>query len=134
MESPRKMNRERGGALFYWVLLPLLTLVNLLLGVGLLVRLEPAGWEGWMELTAGALCCGVAGWLAAAGWSKSYWGAAMNSQVTRWSRMADVIFNWIEEAPVPPDAMRRLHGSLKDIIEDDLEPVEAGKTKLRTEA
>jgi len=114
------MSPKSRGILFYWIALPLLTLINLGLGVLVLSRLNPGGWQGWMELSAGAFCCLVAGCLAAAGWSKSYWGSAMNRQVVRWRRMADVIFRWLEDVPVSPDAMKRLQGSLDDVIAEDV--------------
>ncbi|HEV2953151.1 MAG TPA: hypothetical protein VG015_03570 [Candidatus Dormibacteraeota bacterium] len=114
------MSRGAGGAIFYWLVLPLMTVLNLALAFLLLSKLGPSGWQGWMELGAGVFCCLVAGWLAASAWSKSYWGAAMNYQVVRWRRMTDVIFRWLEEAPVSPEAVRRLQGSLNDVITEDL--------------
>src|SRR2546430_10855606 len=106
------MPRKYWGVLFYWIVLPLLILINLSLGLVVLSRLNPVGWLGWMELVVGAFCCLVTGVLAAAGWSRSYWGAAMNRQVMRWRRMADVIFRWLQDVPVSPGAMKRLPGSL----------------------
>ena len=113
------MPRKYWGVLFYWIVLPVLVLINLSLGLVVLSRLNPVGWLGWMELGAGAFCCVVTGVLAAAGWSRSYWGTAMNRQVTRWRRMADVIFRWLEDVPVSPDAMRRLQGSLDNVISEE---------------
>jgi hypothetical protein len=67
-----------------------------------------------LEVATGAFCCVVAGWLAAAAWSKSYWGSAMTRQITAWRQIADAIFAWLEEAPLPADALQRLKASLDE--------------------
>ena len=67
----------RSGRIFYAVFLPLAVAANLGLGLLILSYLRPVAWIGDLELATGAFCCAVAGWLAAAAWSKSYWGAAM---------------------------------------------------------
>ena len=110
------MDRRRRGIIFYRVVLPGFTLVNLGLGVLTLMGLRPAGITGYMELFTGAFCCGIAGWLAGAGWSKSYWGSAMERQVTAWRRIVDAMFRWIEEAPVPADSLRTLKRSLDETL------------------
>jgi len=110
------MDRRRRGIIFYRVILPGFTVVNLLLGIITLVQLRPAGWLAWMELGTGAFCCAIAGWLAGAGWSKSYWGSAMERQVTAWRRIVDAMFRWIEEAPVPADSLRTLKRSLDETL------------------
>jgi hypothetical protein len=104
----------RQNGLFYRVILPLLILANLGLGLFILSRLTPLEWQGWLELLTGAFCCAVAGWLMAASWSRSYWGAAMKSQLTRWRRQVDIIFGWLEETPVSVEAMNRLKTRLDD--------------------
>jgi hypothetical protein len=71
---------------------------------------------GLLELATGAFCCVVAGWLGAAAWSKSYWSAAINRQVETWRRIADAIFAWLEEAPLPADALLRLKRSLDEVV------------------
>jgi hypothetical protein len=110
------MDRRRRGIIFYRVILPGFTLVNLGLGIFTLMALQPAGWLGWMELGTGVFCCAIAGWLAGAGWSKAYWGSAMERQVTAWRRIVDAMFCWIEEAPVPADSLRTLKRSLDETL------------------
>jgi hypothetical protein len=107
------MRRDR---LFYRVFLPLGVLANLGLGVFILSGLSPVGWTGRLELATGAFCCVVAGWLAAAAWSKSYWNNAMARQVAVWRRIADAFFAWLEEAPLPADALTRLKSSLDEAV------------------
>lgn len=102
--------------LFYRVFLPLAVLANLGLGVVILGGLRPDGWTGWLEVGTGAFCCLVAGWLAAAAWSKSYWNNAMARQVAVWRRIADAFFGWLEDAPVPAEALTRLKTSLDEVV------------------
>jgi hypothetical protein len=71
---------------------------------------------GWLEVATGGFCFAVGGWLAAAAWSKSYWGSAMTHQVMAWRQIADAIFVWMEEAPVPADALHRLKASLDEAM------------------
>ena len=66
---------------FYVVFLPLGALTNLGLGVLILTGLHSESPLGWLQISAGAFCCVVAGWLAAAAWSKSYWNRSMARQV-----------------------------------------------------
>ena len=96
--------------------LPLGVLSNLVLGVFIIARLSPQGWAGWLEVATGAFCCVVAGWLAAAAWSKSYWNRTMTRQVTVWHQIADTFFNWLEDAPLPPDVLRGLKSSLDKVV------------------
>jgi hypothetical protein len=102
------------GRFFYRVFLPLAVTVNVGLGVAVMSNLRPVGWLGWLEVATGAFCCMVAGWLAAAAWSKSYWGSAMTRQITAWRQIADAIFAWLEEAPLPAEALQRLKTSLDE--------------------
>jgi hypothetical protein len=102
------------GRLFYRVFLPAAVAVNLGLGLAVLNELRPEGWLGWLEVLTGAFCCMVAGWLAASAWSKSYWGSAMARQITAWRQIADAIFVWLEEAPLPAEALQRLKTSLDE--------------------
>ena len=102
--------------LFYRVFLPLGVLANVSLGVFILSGLHPDHWIGWLEVGTGAFCCMVAGWLAAAAWSKSYWNNAMARQVTVWRRIADAFFSWLEEAPLPAEALTRLKRSLDEAV------------------
>lgn len=110
------MDRRRRGAIFYRVILPGFILVNFGLGVFTLTGLEPSSWLAWVQLGTGVLCCVIAGWLAGAAWSKSYWGSAMERQITAWRRIVDAMFRWIEEAPVPADSLRTLKRSLDEAI------------------
>ena len=110
------MKRRGSNTLFYGVFLPLAVGANLALGVWILRGLEPQGWIGWLQVGTGAFCCLVAGWLAAAAWSKSYWGNAMARQVAIWRRIADTFFAWLEDAPLPADAIHRLKRSLDEVV------------------
>lgn len=102
--------------LFFRVFLPLGVLANLGLGIFILSGLKPQGWTGSLEVGTGAFCCMVAGWLAAAAWSKSYWNNAMARQVAVWRRIADAFFAWLEEAPLPAEALTRLKTSLDEAV------------------
>jgi hypothetical protein len=110
------MTGRSWGPLFYGYVLPLAVAVNLALGITVLGQLRPTGWLGGLEVTTGALCCAIAGWLAAAAWSRAYWGRAMVRQITAWHQMVDAIFAWMEETPPPADALLRLKGSLDDVL------------------
>jgi hypothetical protein len=110
------MSAKSAGRFFYRVLVPIAVVVNLGLGVAVLSNLRPDGWLGWLEVVTGAFCCGVAGWLAASAWSKSYWGGAMARQITAWRQIADAIFAWLEEAPLPAEALQRLKASLDEAM------------------
>jgi hypothetical protein len=110
------MKKRVSQRFFYTVFLPIAVAVNLSLGIVLLSRLEPQGWPGLLEVATGAFCCLVAGWLAAAAWSKSYWGSAMARQVAIWRQIADTIFAWLEEAPLPAEALQRLKRSLDEVV------------------
>ena len=110
-----RMFTGSSGRLFYRVFLPIAVVVNLGLGLVILSDLRPDGWLGSLELATGAFCCVVAGWLAAAAWSKSYFGSAMTRQINAWRQIADAIFVWLEEAPLPADALQRLNRSLEEV-------------------
>src|SRR5437016_12258682 len=96
---PERLRETRSQRFFYAMFLPLGVLANLGLGVFILTGLHPASWPEWLQVGTGALCCVIAGWLAAAAWSKSYWHRSMARQVATWRRIADAFFAWIEEAP-----------------------------------
>lgn len=104
------------GRFFYRVFLPIGVAVNLGLAIVVLNDLKPVGWIGALEIGTGAFCCVVAGWLAATAWSKSYWGTAMSRQISAWHQIADAIFFWLEEAPVPVDSLQRLNESLSEVV------------------
>jgi hypothetical protein len=102
--------------LFFRIYLPLGLLANLCLGVVILANLHPEGWAGWLEIGTGAFCCVIAGWLAAAAWSKSYWNRTMTRQVTMWRQIADTFFAWLEEAPLPAESLTGLKSSLDKVV------------------
>jgi hypothetical protein len=109
------MLKHSSDRFFYSVFLPIAIVANLILGLIVLSNLNPAGWTGLLELVTGAFCCIVVGWLAAAAWSKSYWGKAMTRQVAVWHKIADAIFAWLEEAPLSAEALNRLKTSLDEV-------------------
>ncbi|TAN33889.1 hypothetical protein EPN29_04455 [bacterium] len=109
-------SRKRSERLFYGVFIPLGVLANLGLGVMILTGLKPDSWSGWLQVGTGALCCLISGWLAAAAWSKSYWNNCMARQIAVWRRIADAFFAWLEEAPLPAEALYRLKSSLDEVV------------------
>jgi len=111
----KRLSARPSGRLFYRVFLPVAVAINLGLGVLILSYLGRNGWLGWVEVATGAFCCVVAGWLAAAAWSKSYWGNAMTRQIATWRQIADAIFAWLEEAPLPAEALQPLKRSLDEL-------------------
>lgn len=115
--------RRRPGAipppshrLFYRVFLPLAVLANLTLGIVILAGLHPTEWSAWLEIGTGAFCCVVAGVLGAAAMSTSYWNRTMVKQIAVWRQIVDTFFGWVEDAPVPTDAVHRLHASLDKVM------------------
>lgn len=103
--------------LYYAVFLPLGVVTNLALGLVVLINLiKSDGTVGWLEVGSGAFCCAVAGWLAAAAWSKSYWHRSMARQVAVWRRIADTFFAWVEDVPLPAESVRRLMASLDEAV------------------
>ena len=103
---------------FYAVFLPIGVVANISLGVVILSGLDPHGWDymRWLQIGTGAFCCVVGGWLAAAAWSKSYWNRNMARQMAVWRRIADAFFVWLEDAPVPAEALHGLKSSLDEVV------------------
>jgi hypothetical protein len=101
---------------FYSVFLPLGAGANLVLGLVVLRGLNPNSDIGWLQLGSGAFCCMVAGWLAAAAWSRFYWNRNLARQVVVWRRIADAIFGWLEEAPPSAEALYKLKSSLDEVV------------------
>ena len=112
----RRIDRAGWESLFFRVFLPLGVVINLALGVFILSGLKPQSWSDWLQIGTGAFCCLVAGWLAAAAWSKAYWSKAMTRQVTVWRKIADTFFVWLEDAPLPADALTQLKTSLDEAV------------------
>ena len=108
--------RSRRETIFYRVFLPISVAANLALGVLILSGLGPHEWIGWLQVGGGAFCCLVAGWLAAAAWSKSYWANTMARQVATWHRISDAYFSWVEDVPLPAEALHRLKKSLDEVV------------------
>jgi len=119
-----RISRARWDTLFFRLFLPLGVVANLVLGILILTGLRPQSWSDWLQVSTGAFCCVVAGWLAAAAWSKAYWSLAMNRQVTAWRRIADTFFAWLEEAPLPAEALTQLKSSLDEAV-----PQKAGNSR-----
>jgi hypothetical protein len=116
-EAPRSTGLEtRPQQLFYGLFLPIGVLANLALGLLLLIGLNPASWMSWLQIAIGALCCVIAGWIAAVAWSKFFWNRSMAKQVATWRRIADAFFSWIEHAPVPAEALDDLKSSLEAAV------------------
>jgi len=111
-----RLPETRRQRFFFAVFLPLAVLANLSLGLLILVGLHPEPWPGWLEVGTGALCCVIAGWLAAAAWSKSYWHRSMARQVATWRRISDTFFTWVEDVPVPAEALHNLRSSLEEAV------------------
>ena len=111
-----RISRARWESIFFRVFLPVGVVVNLVLGILILTGLRPQSWSDWLQVTTGAFCCLVAGWLAAAAWSKAYWSRAMKRQVTVWHKIADTFFVWLEDAPLPPEALTQLKTSLDEAV------------------
>lgn len=102
--------------LFYGLFLPAGVLANLALGIVILTGLGPATWSAWLQIATGALCCMIAGWLGASGWSRFYWTRNMSYQVKTWHRIADAFFAWVEEAPLPAESLHSLKTSLEQAV------------------
>jgi len=121
------LRETRSQRIFYSVFVPLGAVVNIVLGILILSILS---WLGppslpnfkWMLVVSGAFCCFVGGWLAAAYWSKSYWNRSMARQVAVWRRIADTFFAWLEDAPVPAEALVGLKSSLEDVVPNSKQP------------
>ena len=108
--------RTRSQRLFYSVFLPIGAAANLLLGLIVLREMDPNGAFGGLQLGTGAFCCMIAGWLAAAAWSRFYWNRHITRQVAMWRKISSTFFAWLEEAPLPADALRTLKSSLDEVV------------------
>lgn len=109
--------------LFFRIILPVMAAVNFVLGMAVLVLVAaPSHVLGMVGLLVGGFCCAVAGWLAAAGWSKSFWARSMARQTMAWDRTARTILRWLEEMSFPAESLRRLDVSLAKTQADGEEP------------
>jgi hypothetical protein len=113
LHAPRESQRHR---YFYGFFVPLGMLANLGLGLFILAGISPLTWPGWLQVGSGALCCVISGWLAATVFSNSYWHRSMERQVATWGRIADAFFKWVEDAPVPAEALHSLRSSLEEAV------------------
>ena len=86
------------------------------IGLTLLDRSVSPGWSGWLQLGGGATLCIIAGWVASAIWSRSYWNKSMARQVAVWRRITDAFFSWVEELPVSMEALNDLKISLEEAV------------------
>jgi len=111
-----RLTESASHRLFYLVFLPIGSVANLSLGLVVLTALRQQNDLSSLELGAGAFCCMIAGWLAAVAWSRSYWNRSLARQVAVWRRIADTFFAWLEEAPLPADALRSLKSSLDEAV------------------
>ncbi|HKC18114.1 MAG TPA: hypothetical protein VKE27_00645 [Candidatus Dormibacteraeota bacterium] len=114
--KPARRPDASAQTLFYGLFLPVGVVANLALGVVILTGLGPTTWSDWLLIATGVLCCGIAGWLASAAWSKFYWHRSMSRQVATWRRIADAFFAWVEEAPVPAESLHSLKSSLEEAV------------------
>jgi hypothetical protein len=105
---------RRRDLVFYRLVVPTLAAANVVLAGILVSNLQPTGWLEWLEVATAGFCCGVAGWLGASLWSKSYWAQVIARQVAAWRRMADTILEWIEDLPIPSESVEGLKRSLED--------------------
>jgi TRAP-type C4-dicarboxylate transport system permease small subunit len=113
---PDLVLESRRQKLFYGLFLPVGVMANFALGLVLLTGLNPASWSEWLQIGSGALCCVIAGWLAAAAWSNFYWNRNISRQVAKWRRIADAFFAWVEEAPLPAESLHTLMSSLEEAV------------------
>lgn len=105
----------RAQRLFYAAFLPLGAATNLALGLVVLTGLKAQNEYGWLEVATGAVCCMIAGWLAATAWSRYYWRRSMARQVAVWRKINNTFFAWVEDAPLPVDAIHNLKSALEKI-------------------
>lgn len=111
-----RLPETKGQRLFYGLFLPAGILANMVLGILILTGLSPTTWSAWLQIGTGALCCMIAGWLAASAWSRFYWSRSMSRQVNTWHRIADAFFAWVEEAPLPAESLHSLKTSLEQAV------------------
>jgi len=106
----------RSSRIFYSLFLPIGAAANLILGLIVLRGLRPDEDIAFLQLGTGAFCCMVAGWLAAAAWSRFYWSRHITHQVATWGKISGAFFAWLEDAPLPAEALNRLKSSLDEVV------------------
>src|SRR5665213_2406494 len=89
--------------IFYRLFLPIAVTANLVLGLIILSGLRPYFWTEWLEIATGAFCCLVAGGLAAAAWSKFYWGRSIAHQILLCRLILATFFTRLVEASLPAE-------------------------------
>jgi hypothetical protein len=109
-----RLTRRPGGP--NAVLLPIGLVATSGLALTLLNVFGLPGPSGWLRVGGGALMCLVAGWIASALWSRSYWHRSMARQVATWRRITDAIFGWVEDLPVSTEALNQLKVSLEEAV------------------
>lgn len=103
--DPHAQDRE----LAYALLIPLLAILNLILGLAILVLCHhEGGWKAAVLLLCGGLLCGIGGWLAGVTWLRLYWRSRMERQMRLWDGVVDVLTGWEEEVGVSPEAALKL--------------------------
>jgi hypothetical protein len=111
--EPARRRRE----IFYLITICGLALVNLGLGIVILdVARHQSGWMAGFLLFAGALSCGLAGWLIGAWWLRCYWRGAMARQLEMWRGVVEVIVGWSEEVGAPSEAVSRLKRHIDRLV------------------
>jgi hypothetical protein len=113
--TPAETVETRLHVLFYAVFVPVGAAANLALGLVVLTLMRAENQFAWLELGTGAVCCMIAGWLAATAWSRYYWRRTMARQVAVWGTINTAFFSWVEDAPVPADAVHNLKSTLEKI-------------------
>jgi hypothetical protein len=113
VEDSRRGRRPGGPSA---VLLPIGLVATSGLGLTLLNVLGLSGPSGWLRVGGGGLMCLMAGWIASAIWSRSYWHRSMARQVATWRRITDAIFGWVEDLPVSTEALNQLKVSLEEAV------------------
>jgi len=115
--APAPDLRPRDREMAYVLLIPLLSGVNVILGLTVLVLCRgEGGWKAVVLLLCGGLLCAIGGWLAGATWLRFYWRSRMERQMRLWAGVVDAVTGWEEEVEIPPDAARKLKRRLDGLV------------------
>lgn len=119
-EAPRPLSPDphtQDRELAYALLIPLLSVLNLVLGLAVLVLCHhEGGWKAAVLLLCGGLLCGLGGWLAGVTWLRLYWRSRMERQLRLWDGVVDVLTGWEEEVGVTPEAALKLKHRLDGLM------------------